>query len=200
MIDASEATTWLNAKTGEIRVRKEWERISITPDWEALRWHDKSGEELINLMLKAFTNLAQSYDMGDILRTFLQVTEFRKAMCRWGHKQVIPIRWHWCENLQRKGISAMLADRFRPVRHGALPPEALPGAFAGLDRCGRRHPPHHHWRDEPDLGNDSSALWSIGSDPRSSSRWLHGGVMRKILGADIDLDAKAKKNEAREMR
>jgi hypothetical protein len=82
MIDASEATIWVNAKTGEIRVRKEWERISITPDWEALRWRDKSGEELINSMLDTISHLNEFYDLGDILRAFLQVTEFRKAMCR----------------------------------------------------------------------------------------------------------------------
>ena len=82
MIDASEATIWINAKTGEIRVRKEWERISITPDWEALLWHDKSGEELINSMLDTISHLNEFYDLGDILRAFLQVTEFRKAMCR----------------------------------------------------------------------------------------------------------------------
>ena len=37
--------------------------------------------------------------------------------------------------------------------------------------------------------------------PRSSGRWLHGRIMRKILGADIDRDAiTAKKTEAQEMR
>jgi hypothetical protein len=88
-INAENAVVWVNRETREIRVQKfdlddqtfglEWSN-PIGADYA--QWHLMNDQQRVLLMLETAIDLAtQGSDLGDVLRAFADVSEFR-ALCR----------------------------------------------------------------------------------------------------------------------
>ncbi|THD53287.1 MAG: hypothetical protein E8A46_11425 [Bradyrhizobium sp.] len=97
MINSKDAVVWINRSTREVRVLAKGQNRSETPSTEwgdpigaaYSEWQDASDHERILLMLETAIDLAmQGFDLGNVLRAFAEVKEFRALgsasfpMCR----------------------------------------------------------------------------------------------------------------------